>query len=141
MAKAEPEIRNPQSAIRILFIILDGLADRPQKVLGGKTPLEAARTPHLDGLAELGSTGLLVPLSPGVPLESEFSHFLLFGYPPEKFPGRAAFEAVGRGFDVPNETVVLLASFASTTIVDGQVRRDLIFWEEKESGTRLTVKN
>lgn len=117
----------------ILFIVLDGLADRPQKALGGKTPLEAAHTPNLDRLAELGTTGFLVPLSPGIPLESEFSHFLLFGYPPEKFPGRAAFEALGRGFTIPPETVVMLASFASTTIVNGMVRRDTILWEEKKS--------
>ena len=78
---------NTQSLIPILFIILDGLADRPQTVLGGKTPLEAAWTPHLDRLAEVGTNGLLVPFAPGVPLESEFAHFLLFGYPAEKFRG------------------------------------------------------
>jgi 2,3-bisphosphoglycerate-independent phosphoglycerate mutase len=132
MANVETRIDNPQSRIRILFVILDGLADRPQKVLGGKTPLEAARTPHLDRLAELGATGLLIPLSPGIPLESEFSHFLLFGNPPEQFPGRAAFEAMGRGFTVPPETVVLLASFAST-VVNSCIRRDTILWEEKNS--------
>jgi 2,3-bisphosphoglycerate-independent phosphoglycerate mutase len=119
-------------AMNILFIVLDGLADRPQKALGGKTPLEAAHTANLDRLAELGTTGFLVPLSPGIPLESEFSHFLLFGYPPEKFPGRAAFEAFGRGFAIPPETVVMLASFASTTLVDGLLRRDIILWEEKK---------
>ena len=117
--------------MNILLLILDGLADRPQGVLGGKTPLAAACTPHLDRLAELGSTGLLVPLAPGVPLESETSHFILFGYPLEKFPGRAAFEAIGRGFDVPTETVVLLASFATTTVVEGKIRRDAILWEKK----------
>ena len=42
MANVEKRIDNPESTIRILFVILDGLADRPQKVLGGKTPLEAA---------------------------------------------------------------------------------------------------
>ena len=118
--------------MNILLIILDGLADRPQAVLGGKTPLDAAHTPHLDRLAKLGTNGLLVPLSPGIPLESEFSHFLLFGYPPEQFPGRAAFEAIGRGFAMSPNTVVLLASFATTTIVDGKIRRETILWEEEE---------
>ncbi len=117
--------------MKILLLILDGLADRPQQALGGKTPLEAARTPHLDRLAERGTTGLLIPLAPGIPLESEFSHFLLFGYPPEQFPGRATFEAIGRGFDIPDNNVVLLASFATTTIVEGKVRRETILWEEK----------
>lgn len=117
--------------MKILLLILDGLADRPQQALGGKTPLEVARTPHLDRLAERGTTGLLIPLAPGIPLESEFSHFLLFGYPPEEFPGRAAFEAIGRGIDIPQDNVVLLASFATTTVVDDKVRRETILWEEK----------
>lgn len=124
-------IPNSRPLTPILFIVLDGLADRPQKVLDGKTPLEAARTPHLDRLAELGTNGLLVPLTPGIPLESELSHFLLFGYPLAKFPGRAAFEAIGRGFEVASGTVVLLASFASTSIIEGKVRRETILWEER----------
>ncbi|MEW6298926.1 MAG: alkaline phosphatase family protein [Thermodesulfobacteriota bacterium] len=116
--------------MNILVIILDGLADRPQAALGGQTPLEAAPTPHLDRLAELGSTGLWLPLAPGLPVESELAHFLLFGYPLAQFPGRAAFEAVGRGVDVAPGTVVFLASFAATTVVGGKVRRDALLWEE-----------
>jgi 2,3-bisphosphoglycerate-independent phosphoglycerate mutase len=85
----------------IVFLILDGLADRPQGVLGGKTPLEAAETPNLDRLASLGSNGLLDPLGPGIPMGSETAHFLIFGYPLEDFPGRAVIEAMGR--DVPLE--------------------------------------
>ena len=120
-------------SLPILFIILDGLADRPQQVLNGLTPLEAAHTPHLDRLATLGTTGLLTPLAPGVPLESETAHFILFGYGLEQFPGRAAFEAIGRGFEVPPGSVVLLASFAETTVIDGKVRRDTLLWEKRQA--------
>ena len=121
------------SSLPILFIILDGLADRPQPVLNGQTPLEAAHTPHLDQLAALGTTGLLTPLAPGVPLESETAHFILFGYGLEEFPGRAAFESIGRGFEVQPESVVLLASFAETTVIDGKVRRDALLWEKRQA--------
>lgn len=120
-------------SLPILFIILDGLADRPQPVLNGQTPLEAAHTPHLDQLAALGTTGLLTPLAPGVPLESETAHFILFGYGLEQFPGRAAFEAIGRGFEVPHESVVLLASFAETTVIGGKLRRDALLWEKRQT--------
>ena len=120
-------------SLPILFIVLDGLADRPQPVLNGQTPLEAAHTPHLDQLAALGTTGLLTPLAPGVPLESETAHFILFGYGLEQFPGRAAFEAIGRGVEVPHESVVLLASFAETTVIDGKLRRDALLWEKRQT--------
>lgn len=120
--------------MNILFIIFDGLADRPQRTLGGKTPLEAAHAPHLDQLAALGTTGLLTPLAPGIPLESETSHFILFGYSLEQFPGRAAFEAIGRDIEVPPRSVVLLASFAQTTRIDGKIRRDALLWEKRQDG-------
>ena len=120
--------------MRILFVILDGLADRPQAVLGGKTPLDAAQTPHLDRLAALGTTGLLTPLAPGVPVESDTAHFLLFGYDLDRFPGRAAFEAIGRGIDVPPGAVVLLASFAQTSVHYGTLRRDALMWATARSG-------
>ena len=121
-------------SLPILFIILDGLADRPQLVLSGKLPREADHTPHLDQLATLGTTGLLTPLAPGVPLESDTSHFILFGYGLEQFPGRAAFESIGRDIEVPPESVVLLASFAETTVIDGKVRRDALLWEKSQAG-------
>ncbi len=120
--------------MNILFIVLDGLADRPQRALAGKTPLEAAQTPKLDQLAMLGTTGLLTPLEPGIPLESETSHFILFGYSLDKFPGRAAFEAIGRGLEVLPESVVLLASFAQTTSIAGKVRRDALLWDDRQDG-------
>ena len=117
----------------ILFIVLDGLADRPQAVLGGQTPLESAHTPQLNRLAQLGTTGQLVPLAPGVPLESETSHFILFGYGLDQFPGRAAFEAVGRGIQVPADSVILLSSFATTRTREGVVYREAILWEQHQA--------
>ena len=127
-----PPIPNPQPPTPILFIILDGLADRPQAVLGGQTPLESAHIPQLDRLAQLGTTGQLIPLALGVPLESETSHFILFGYGLDQFPGRAAFEAIGRGIEVVDESVILLASFATTTTREGVVYRDAILWEQRQ---------
>lgn len=126
-------ITNLQSLTPILFIILDGLADRPQAALCGQTPLESAHTPNLNRLAALGTTGQLIPLTPGVPLESDTSHFILFGYPLEQFPGRTAFEAIGRGIAVTAESVILLASFAHTTARDGVVVREAILWEQPQA--------
>lgn len=78
---------------KAFLLILDGLSDKPADKLGGKTPLEAAHTPHLDTLAAQGINGLLDPIGQGIPLRSETSHFILFGYPLEDFPGRALCEA------------------------------------------------
>ena len=117
----------------IAFLILDGLGDRPQRVLGWKTPLEAAETPNLDRLAALGSNGLLDPLGPGVPMGSETAHFLIFGYPLEHFPGRAVIEAMGRNVPIKTGDVVCLASFITVVPEGRRLIRKRLAYEHPES--------
>jgi len=117
----------------IVFLILDGLGDRPQEKLRSKTPLEAAETPNLDQLASLGCNGLLDPLGPGIPMGSETAHFLIFGYPLEDFPGRAVIEAMGRKIPMKPGDVVCLASF-TTVVPDGsRLIRKRLAYEHPES--------
>ncbi len=103
--------------MRALLIILDGLADRKWPDLGGKTPLEAAKTPNMDRLAAAGATGLMHPLGRGVAPSSELSHFALFGYPLDLYPGRGVFEALGHGLALEEGDVavhLLLSSVERT---------------------------
>lgn len=99
--------------MKAVLIILDGLGDRTYAQLDNKTPLQFAATPNLDKLAELGMSGLMYPITPGIAPATELVHFVLFGYPLADFPGRAVFEAVGDGFDLNAEDVIVRASFAS----------------------------
>ena len=94
----------------IVVFLLDGLGDRAHDVLGGRTGNEAARTPNLDALAARGSCGLLYALGPGRAPSSEVAHWSLLGYRPDEFPGRAVFEALGRGQEVSSEHVFAYAA-------------------------------
>ena len=89
----------------IVVFLLDGLADRAHEVLGGRTGNEAASTPNLDALAAGGSCGLLYAVGPGRAPSSEVAHWSMLGYRPEEFPGRAVFEALGRGQEVSADDV------------------------------------
>ena len=95
--------------MKVILVLLDGLGDRSYNVLKYRTPLEAANTPNLDRLAELGGNGLFHPSSPGLCFPSETAHFLLFGYDLKNFPGRGLFEAVGEGVSFHNDDVLVLA--------------------------------
>ena len=95
--------------MKVILVLLDGLGDRSYNVLNYRTPLEAADTPNLDRLAELGGNGLFHPASPGLCFPSETAHFLLFGYDLKNFPGRELFEAVGEGVSFHNDDVLVLA--------------------------------
>ena len=94
----------------IVVILLDGLGDRAHEVLGGRTGNEAASTPNLDGLCRRGSCGVLYAVGPGRAPSSEVAHWSMLGYTPEEFPGRAVFEALGRGQEVSPEHVFAYAA-------------------------------
>ena len=94
----------------IVVFLLDGLGDRAHDVLGGRTGIEAAATPNLDRLCAAGSCGVLYSVGPGRAPSSEVAHWSMLGYRPEEFPGRAVFEALGRGQDVSAEHVFAYAA-------------------------------
>jgi 2,3-bisphosphoglycerate-independent phosphoglycerate mutase len=94
----------------IVVFLLDGLADRAHVSLGGRSGLEAARTPNLDRLCASASCGVLYAVGPGRAPSSEVAHWSMLGYRPEEFPGRAVFEALGRGQEVSEEHVFAYAA-------------------------------
>jgi 2,3-bisphosphoglycerate-independent phosphoglycerate mutase len=103
----------------IVLFLLDGLADRAHDVLGGRTGVEAARTPNLDALCAGGSCGVLYAVGPGRAPSSEVAHWSMLGYRPDEFPGRAVFEALGRGQDVDGADVFAYAALRPAERRDG----------------------
>ncbi len=100
--------------MKILFIILDGLGDRPIKELGNKTPLEAAQTPNFDFLARNGICGLIAPCYQGAFPTSKDAHLSLFGYNLKKYGmGRGVFEVLGIGMKLKKEDIALRGNFAT----------------------------
>ncbi|MFO0336013.1 MAG: phosphoglycerate mutase [Pseudomonadota bacterium] len=106
----------------ILLVILDGLGDRAAPVLGDRTPCEAARTPHLDGLATRGVNGVHVPFGPGRSTSSEHAHWALFGFGDVPFPGRAAIEALGVGRQPPSGEPMFHLALRSGRLENGVLR-------------------
>jgi 2,3-bisphosphoglycerate-independent phosphoglycerate mutase len=121
------------SPARILYVILDGLGDDPLDALGGKTPLEAARTPNLDSLARRGVNGYVTTVREGIAPESDIAVFSILGYDPhEHHTGRGPIEAVGAGLEVNDGDLAYRVNFATVerdgdgwAIVDRRVGRDL----------------
>ncbi len=82
------------------YIILqgDGMADYPIESLGGKTPLEAARTPNMDWLAQRGVYGLAHVIPEGFPPGSDVGNMSIMGYDPAVYhTGRSPLEAASMG--------------------------------------------
>ncbi len=87
--------------MKYIIILGDGMADEPIAELGGKTPLEAASTPHMDWLAKHSRLGLLNTVPQGYAPGSEGAHLALLGYDLDKvFEGRGTLEAASMGIAV-----------------------------------------
>lgn len=95
-------------------MILDGMADRPLKEFGFKTPLESASTPNMDRLVENGICGIMDPIKPGIRAGSDTSHISILGYDPyEVYTGRGPFEAAGVGVDVLEGDIAFRCNFST----------------------------
>ena len=63
-----------------LVVLIDGMADFPLAELDGKTPLEAAKKPCMDGLAEKSTLGMLHVTPDGCKGGSEVGNLSILGY-------------------------------------------------------------
>ena len=74
--------------MKYVLVIPDGCADEPQEIFGGKTPLQAAHTPHMDRIAQLGLVGRSNNVPASLTPASDVATLSLFGYDPEVvYPG------------------------------------------------------
>lgn len=125
---------------KILYIVLDGLGDRPIAKLGGKTPLEAAAKPNMDALAKRGRTGLVYTVGRGIAPESDVAVISILGYDAHKYyTGRGPLESYAEGLSIKDGDVAFRVNFATVgndnKILDRRVGRNLT----TEEATRLAA--
>ena len=91
--------------MKYIVLIPDGASDETYEEIGGKTPLEAARTPNMDFMAKHGRVGFNNPIPSGMEPGSDVGHLSIFGYNPKKhYCGRAPLEAASMGVELgPDE--------------------------------------
>jgi 2,3-bisphosphoglycerate-independent phosphoglycerate mutase len=105
--------------MKCVIVIACGLADEPHADLGGRTPLEAARTPHLDAMAARGILGLTRTTPRGTPPGCNVGALTLLGYEPALHQmGAAALEALGVGRTLAPADVALRASLVTLDVTE-----------------------
>jgi 2,3-bisphosphoglycerate-independent phosphoglycerate mutase len=108
--------------MKCVVVVGDGMADEPIGELGGKTPLEVARTPNLDRMAARGILGLTRTLPASALPAGDIASLAILGYDPVRFrTGCGAFEAAGRGVSLGSGDVAF--------------RMNLVTFERREDGT------
>lgn len=76
--------------MKYAVIIAGGAADMPLDELDGRTPIEAARTPNLDLLAQIGRVGTAALTPEGCDADREVCWMSLLGFDPRLHPGAHA---------------------------------------------------
>ncbi|MCQ2350586.1 MAG: cofactor-independent phosphoglycerate mutase [Paludibacteraceae bacterium] len=87
--------------MKSIIILGDGMADEPISKLGGKTVIEAAKTPYMDMLAKKGRCGIFATVPDGFKPGSEIANMEVLGYSVAKcFEGRGSLEAASMGVNI-----------------------------------------
>jgi 2,3-bisphosphoglycerate-independent phosphoglycerate mutase len=102
--------------MKYIILVPDGVADEPVPALGGKTPLEAAKTPHMDFMAQHGLSGLVQTIPQGMPPGSDVGNLSLMGYNPVgNLSGRAPLEAANIGIDIKDDEIAFRCNLVTVT--------------------------
>lgn len=97
------------------------MADEPLECLGNRTPLQAAHTPAMDRLAQLGRSGLLHTIPEGMPPGSEVANLSVLGYDvPQVLEGRGSLEAASMGIDIEAGEMALRCNLI--TVQHGKIK-------------------
>lgn len=94
--------------MKYIVMLGDGMADTPVESLNNKTPLEAAKKPYMDFLAQNGMVGVAKTIPDTLPPGSDTANLSVMGYDPELFyTGRSPLEAVSMGIELGENDIAL----------------------------------
>ncbi len=109
--------------MKYIVIIGDGMADSPLKELNGKTPLQAAATPNMDGLLSEGTPGKVRTVPEGMHPGSDVANLSILGYDPRRYySGRAPLEASSIGVKLEDEDVAFRCNFVTLKFSSDRTR-------------------
>lgn len=94
--------------MKYIVVLGDGMADEPIEELGGKTPLEYAKTSAMDALAKKSELGMVATIPEGMSPGSDTANLAVLGYnPKEYYTGRSPLEALSIGVKM-NDTEIAI---------------------------------
>jgi 2,3-bisphosphoglycerate-independent phosphoglycerate mutase len=106
--------------MKYIILLGDGMADRPRQDLGGKTCLQAARTPNLDHLATLGQVGMVHTVPEGYAPGSDVANLSVLGYDPRTYyTGRSPLEAASIGVALGPSDVAFRCNLVTLKVTGG----------------------
>ncbi len=105
--------------MKYIVVLGDGMADEPIAELGGKTPLEFARTPQMDRLAARSEIGMTSTIPERMAPGSDTANLSVLGYDPKQYyTGRSPLEALSIGADMRDGEIAFRCNLVTLTEED-----------------------
>src|SRR5207245_3180314 len=124
--------------MKYAIVIPDGCADEPQATLGGRTPLQAARKPHMNRIAQLGVVGRSDNVPPTLTPASDVATLSLFGYDPlQVYTGRAPLETAAMGIKLGPDDWAIRCNLVT---VDNEEMRDFTAGHINNADARALIE-
>lgn len=122
--------------MKYVVVLGDGMADWKIDKLGGKTCLEAAKTPNLDCLAPLSELGLCKTVPDGLKPGSDVANMSVLGFNPKKFyTGRSPLEAVSMGIELKRTDVTLRCNLVTLSDKEDYENKTMVDYSAGEIST------
>ena len=102
--------------MKYIVVLGDGMADYPLEQLGEKTPLEYARTPMMDQMAEKSEIGQVHTIPAGMSPGSDTANLSVLGYDPKKYyTGRSPLEALSIGVPMKDTDIAIRCNIVTVS--------------------------
>lgn len=121
-----------EQIMKYVVVLGDGMADYPVDSLSGKTPLEVARKPFTDTLANLSEVGLVRTIAAGLKPGSDVANLSVLGYDPKEcYTGRSPLEAASIGIPLNDTDVTARANLVT---LSGEGEYEALTMEDYSAG-------
>ncbi|HIX72741.1 MAG TPA: cofactor-independent phosphoglycerate mutase [Candidatus Anaerobutyricum stercoripullorum] len=102
--------------MKYIVVLGDGMADYPLEELGEKTPLEYAKTPMMDQLAQKSEIGQVHTIPAGMSPGSDTANLSVLGYDPKKYyTGRSPLEALSIGVPMKDTDIAIRCNIVTVS--------------------------
>lgn len=102
--------------MKYFVLVPDGAGDEKIKELGDKTPLDVAKLPNIDALAQRGEVGMVKTVPDGIAPGSDAANLSVMGYDPTVYlTGRSPLEAASIGIDMSDTDVAFRTNLITVT--------------------------
>lgn len=111
--------------MKYLVVLCDGMADVPNKALGGKTPMQVANKPVMDKLCKSSLIGMCKTVADGLKPGSDVANLSVLGYDARTcYSGRSPLEAANLGIELKNDEIAMRCNLV--TLSDAEKYEDRV---------------